>query len=50
MLSDTVAFGIKNDLIAAAAGYILDYFGWVSGANTITDPESATRAGPPIPL
>jgi YVTN family beta-propeller protein len=33
---DTVAFGIKNDLITAAAGYILDYFGWVSGANTIT--------------
>ena len=33
---DTVALGIKNALITAAAGYILDYFGWVSGANTIT--------------
>ena len=33
---DTTAFGIKNALITSTAGYVLDYFGWVSAANTVT--------------
>lgn len=45
---DTIAFGIKNALITAAAGYVLDYFGWISAANTITIRVCNTR-GPTNP-
>ena len=33
---DSIALGIKSALITGSAGYVLDYFGWVSTANTIT--------------
>jgi hypothetical protein len=33
---DSIALGVPNALVAGTAGAFLEYYGWVSAANTVT--------------